>query len=716
MVTIPRFLTPVALTSFVILILASTLLIRDIRFFITGPKQPTVASTLCSPLDIDSLSKELSLSSDHIHRDLCDLGPVVDDDFDPQSLSGNLPRFPKFLWFVVDGWSRNHANQSFSDFAVPGASFLLNVPSLKYSHVIYTSLLTGTPMANYAGLPLTADNFIYSYVRANGKVKYLGPEWSLLAIHGQENYDRLFSTIELVSESHSIHFEHNFPTMFLPEHITDPSVDDYERLPPEEGSDLDHSITNNAHNLLDQLKQRNESLFAHSGVFDHVAHSRDFDFAERMSGTIARDMRRVADWVRKNPEYILIISSDHGIDQGRFSEVLHGYSSNGNSGILLLWSPFLTADVLKRGSNCFGTLKTCGERWIETVDNSPTLAPLINSMEIPFASAGISLSLMNDTKYELKLKYQNLIQLYRIDRIRKLSSSGMRNQAKEIFEQSFNYLNDDVTPTREFINQMDAVIFSFSNELMTMSSFPWHSLLLLLLGFSGLCYLLFLNNTRTITLWLMIGYSLFFPLMSLVLVYSAPEPHTLITGILLILTLILIKSYPGNDQSFLIELLIVNHVLSILTPLLIESFFDPLETFSKSSIGIITSWIFISALFLYFFKLESEFSRLNLIILATFVALITSTGVYHEISEPIWLDNGFNVKVLPVYILFGLLFAFLLPKITQSPRYFALFLPYYIFFASIHITIMRFSLIVAMVKYVVLYSIVSFFLFFSASS
>jgi hypothetical protein len=53
----------------------------------------------------------------------------------------------------------------------------VDVPGAKYSHAIYTSILTGQVPTNWKGEPIVADHLIKSMVRSNYKLQYIGPEW-----------------------------------------------------------------------------------------------------------------------------------------------------------------------------------------------------------------------------------------------------------------------------------------------------------------------------------------------------------------------------------------------------------------------------------------------------------------------------------------------------------------------------------------------------------
>lgn len=84
----------------------------------------------------------------------------------------------------------------------------MDIPGAKYSHAIYTSYLTGQLTTNYKGDPIIGsfhlsfddlliegDHWVRSMKRSDSaeyNLRYIGPEWSFLAIFGKDNYDTFF--------------------------------------------------------------------------------------------------------------------------------------------------------------------------------------------------------------------------------------------------------------------------------------------------------------------------------------------------------------------------------------------------------------------------------------------------------------------------------------------------------------------------------------------
>ncbi|KAL0210690.1 hypothetical protein RCL1_005126 [Eukaryota sp. TZLM3-RCL] len=677
----------------------------EVRFFITGPEHPRTLSSLCTSFSASQLSDELKMSEDLFHESMCDLAPPLSSSFQP-SQEYPIPKFPRFLWFVVDGWSRNYANQTFIELSQPGASFLLNVPSLKYSHVIYSSLLTGTMVSNYAGLPLSSDNFLHSYKRGGGKVMYLGPEWSFLAIHGTHQYDVIFDTIELFTEAHTIDFTHNFPTIFLPANLTNPSVQDYERKPPELGSRRDRAITENVEYFLDQVKARGESLVAHSGVFDHVAHSRDVPKTEATAKTVSRDMLRMKEWLDRNPEYLLVISSDHGVDEGKYAEILHGYSENGNSGIFLLYNKYLNASTLQREPiECRGRYESCGERWIETVDMAAFLSPLLVNVDIPYSAVGVGQPLPENPKYKSKFYTQNLIQVLRAAKARNLLTKSFRDKSVLLLERfsSFNS-NTSNSELETFNTDIRSFLFKLGNHLMEMTGFPFVPLILSIV-FVGLLIAVILTFDR-FSLWQSFAFfalNIYF-LASLLLGYDTPEPTTVSSGLLITASLCLLVSSSINSE--IIGLMIANHIIGLILPFAIDAFSNELETFSLSGFGRFSMYtVFVTLIVVY--KLKSNKPKANEVTYAQCAIIIVSAllSLFAENTPPVWLDNFFNLKYIPIYILFGILLTISIPLFASHPRHVGLWFCYFVFFTAAIVPVLRYAVILMTIKTIILFAI-----------
>ncbi|KAL0212340.1 hypothetical protein RCL1_005966 [Eukaryota sp. TZLM3-RCL] len=693
------------LTSLAFLVFFCAAIFEEVNFFVTGPEHPTTVSNLCLDFSAHNLSKELEMDPVLFQESMCYLGPPSSKDFQPTD-NFPIPTFRRFLWFVVDGWSRNYSNQTFIDYSMNGASFLLNVPSIKYSHVIYSSLLTGTMVSNFAMLPLKSDHLFASFKRGGGKLMYLGPEFSLLAIHGREQYDKIFDTINLVNEEHTIDFVHPFPTLFLPAHCTVPSPQDFERPPPAFDTDDDRLITQNVELFLDMLKERGESLVAHSGVFDHVAHSGNVTHALQIAATVSCDLLRLKNWLSRNPEYLLIVSSDHGVDRGKYGEVLHGYSGEGNSGIVLLHNQFINSSTLSRTpGRCKGPFETCQERWIETVDLAATLSPLLTGTDIPFSAVGLGRPLPDNIHYKSKFYTQNFVQLLRAAKARGLLTKTMKQKAVKFLQQYTTFSNDTLQHEQKtYKYDIRQTMMELSNRLMRLSNFPYIPLILtiffvLLASFVVLKYCQFSTFQIVVTVFI----NSYF-LASHFLLYKTPDPSIFATSLLIVASVSLLISQGITWR--LLWLMVLNHSIGLVIPIVINQYSDVLERFALSLAGRSAMYLVVGAM-LTCHKLcchhpvRHRVSKIHSLV----TGVIAFVGIYAETSTPLWLTNFLNLKFLPIYMLFFTQFVISLPLFLQFPRHIGLWFSFFVFSIATVVPVLRCAVIAMIVKSIVLFSI-----------
>jgi hypothetical protein len=110
------------------------------------------------------------------------------------------------------------------------------------------------------------------------------------------------------------------------------------------------------------------SVFTSSNTLDEHLHQTGK--LDRNTHAIARDLRRLFEQAKalvdKNPEYLLILSSDHGatVGGGAAETELHGQSTRSNTGLLRsFWpkSPFLTHIFICQVSLCSTTRRFSSE-------------------------------------------------------------------------------------------------------------------------------------------------------------------------------------------------------------------------------------------------------------------------------------------------------------------------------------------------------------------
>jgi hypothetical protein len=137
-------------------------------------------------------------------------------------------------------------------------------------------------------------------------------------------------------------------------------------------------------------------MFAHTGVFDHRQHgehkglgpgAEDFPFTDRMARIMNTDFKSLKALIDDNPEYLLILLSDHGVDEfGAEGYRMHGTTANGNEPFLLLYNP---------------KLDPRSETRIDIVDVAPTIALYLKGAEIPANSMGIARPYFGTNRWRL---------------------------------------------------------------------------------------------------------------------------------------------------------------------------------------------------------------------------------------------------------------------------------------------------------------------------
>ncbi len=143
------------------------------------------------------------------------------------------------------------------------------------------------------------DQLLWRMKEAGFSLRYIGPEWSFLAISDSINYDALFDQIELHKEPLDDTVQHGYPFFF-------------------ENSTM---IMEFEFNLMPEIAFLGQSLITHTGVFDHINHGvmkfKSDDQIDRLSFAseyLQMNLMRLRRFVEQNPDYLLIFSSDHGID------------------------------------------------------------------------------------------------------------------------------------------------------------------------------------------------------------------------------------------------------------------------------------------------------------------------------------------------------------------------------------------------------------------
>eukprot|EP01119_Soliformovum_irregulare_P000182 TRINITY_DN10130_c0_g1_i1.p1 TRINITY_DN10130_c0_g1~~TRINITY_DN10130_c0_g1_i1.p1 ORF type:complete len:864 (+),score=206.95 TRINITY_DN10130_c0_g1_i1:55-2646(+) len=375
-------------------------------------------------------------------------------------LGSDVHRFNKFVVFVTDGWPVKYAEEVLEFYKDHSVTYLVDVPGAKYSHAIYTSHLTGQLPTNYKGDPINGDHLLRSLLRSrssNYKFQYVGPEWSFLAIFGKSNYDYFFSEVRIEKEALDINYVHPYPWFF------ENGMSGWERY-------------------ANDLKSKGASMFAHSGVFDHRQHGEhrglgpagtSWPRTDSMARVISSDMKNLKNWIDKNPEYLFILISDHGVDEyGVGGYRMHGQSENGNEPFILMYNPSLEPKQRIK---------------IDVVDVASTLTFYLEGADIPINSMGVAQPYFGENKLhaDVKVAQQNLKQLSIAAKFKGVSYDS--SQVERLLKID--------SPNSETKNEILEISTKLKKSMYSMIHTPWFSILCFTLASSGvILYLLISFN------------------------------------------------------------------------------------------------------------------------------------------------------------------------------------------------------------------------------
>lgn len=315
-------------------------------------------------------------------------------------------QYKKVIWFITDGWAYYRAKSALDYYSNNSIVFTHAAIGDRWSHAIYTSWWTGIAPMNMLGFPIKGDQLWESLARAEGRrckldwtsinspkhednkdgavdysIRYTGPVWAPIAVGGGRNrFEKVYSFDEFnqVDEVYE-NDPHVYPTLEIPTLET----------------------------TLEEVAEKGMSFIAHSGLYDKSCHMIDKDHSKRKNKEAEYLTEYFLDptlkeFIDSHPDYLLIMSSDHGAFEEKISERFHGDSHtepNGNIGYVMFYAANLPSQAQSE---------------IDTVDVVPTVCKFLEDCDIPFHSSGRAMNYYGpdakDVDY-LNLYKQNLAQL-----------------------------------------------------------------------------------------------------------------------------------------------------------------------------------------------------------------------------------------------------------------------------------------------------------------
>ncbi|KAJ5079368.1 hypothetical protein M0811_04389 [Anaeramoeba ignava] len=350
------------------------------------------------------------------------------------------PQFDKFIWFITDSYPLKRFEKALPTYEDHSIIFTVSLSGNRYSHAVYTCWWTGMPPANVFGSEIKGDNLIASINRASKgcsnpnanineyekpefKIRYIGPEWSPIELlGGKDKVMPWFDEMRLITNDDC------YPYVY-------PDVHDPEKLK----------------SLLQDLRSKNQSLIIHSGVFDHASHFSDEETVNFFDDSLIKLFKQdiLVNFIHDNPDYLLILSSDHGESSTRFHGEIETLPTK-NIGCFMFYHPdFEHQDWTQ----------------IMDVDVTPTLTSFFKSVDIPFFSFGVianSFASRNaNEEYRVQLM-RNIIQL------KKLSEYYEKD-----IETSFPYPHSNQDELDEFLKSSSVeMLLEVATSYRTILYFP----------------------------------------------------------------------------------------------------------------------------------------------------------------------------------------------------------------------------------------------------
>jgi len=307
----------------------------------------------------------------------------------------------KFIWLFFDGLAFDELSYLFEKKKDSAVFYKVTADFFKQSGALHEIYLTGKFSRNFLAAKTQSDNLLYQINNSNYGIKYIGSEYPLYHLGGGKNSDPLQNFFEdndlgrdifpfykicsSISESIFYPITFNYP---LPEEFKELDFNKDELM---KNLDLIYSkslIKENIALCFDDAqvccKQNPKNLIYYTQIIDSFNHGYSKEHPRTFSAAYAinQGILEIMEWINDNPDYVLILLSDHGGQAylGEDNYCNHGCNIPGNEGVLFIYMKDF--DVLKPVSAISGAKK------ISTFEVANIVAQVIENVNIPLESIG----------------------------------------------------------------------------------------------------------------------------------------------------------------------------------------------------------------------------------------------------------------------------------------------------------------------------------------
>ncbi|EFA75240.1 hypothetical protein PPL_11315 [Heterostelium album PN500] len=285
---------------------------------------------------------------------------------------GSTHSFKRVLFFYNDGLARDLSDPLVSGFAEHANVFRIQNEGFPASYAVFTSYMTGGAPTNFMGTPIVEDNMIYQLANSGQTMKFVGTRMPAYDVLKSGNYFKGGVKIESTTPTSKL-----YQTLFHCE--------------------LNDEQLCSQRYLNETAAGQSTSIFFSGDIVDERNHMTG-DKYDPTTIEIINDwignMGYVKQWIDNNPDYLLVIFSDHG---GKLTSetAAHGKNNGGNEAFMIIYNPRITP--LPPNEQ---------DKFIDQVDVCSTISQ-------HFVGSGVSIPSVNigklvPTAISLKEKYQLL--------------------------------------------------------------------------------------------------------------------------------------------------------------------------------------------------------------------------------------------------------------------------------------------------------------------
>lgn len=276
--------------------------------------------------------------------------------FDQLICKNNLTK-QKFLWILYDGMAFDEITEIYEKKKNKAGIYKITTDFFRQSGALHEIYLTGKFSRNFLATKTQADNLLYQLNNTNYEMKFYGSEYPLYYLGGGrfENSENYFADNHLGRDI--------FPfALICPTYASSifyPITFNYFIENDLNSLDFDKKNMMNAldKNFSSNLRKDNiglcfesadicchperKNLVYYTQIIDAFNHgySKEHPRTFAASYAVNQAILKIMDWIDDNPDYVLILSSDHGGQAylGEDNYCNHGCLTPGNEGILVVY-------------------------------------------------------------------------------------------------------------------------------------------------------------------------------------------------------------------------------------------------------------------------------------------------------------------------------------------------------------------------------------------